>query len=477
MRAVWICTAFNLDWPSKCTLSVDDQKKELITLLNYCEELHINTVFLQIRAAADAFYKSKTEPWSYWLTGEQGKSPDNDFDPLKFAIDECHKRNIELHAWLNLFRAVSHTKFFVPYKDHVTRKHKNWTYKMNSSLFFNPGVPEVRTYLLGVVAEVVANYDIDGVHLDDYFYHQESPKNRINDEYLYKKEKGKFANKGDWRRNNVNLIIHQLSDTIKTIKPFVKFGISPAPVWRHIEKDSLGSMSERALTSYDDLYADSRKWVKEGWIDYIMPQLYWSNRHSSVGFEKMLKWWSRNKFDRHLYIGLAYYKINNDKDLAWKNPKEFPYQIRTCQNTDSICGEGFYRAQNLHTNNLGIKDSLLNSYYKYRALPPTMPWIDSIPPHAPTELRYADIEDWTALKWTPSVEAVDGDTAYVYNVYRFAPEDHISLSIKHLVATTPKTEYIDKAAAHARDYVYIITAMDRIKNESTNFIGIYRAKD
>lgn len=471
-RGVWVTTAFNLDWPSEPGLNEQEQKDEFEHLLDQFEAHNLNAVIVQVRAAADAFYESDSEPWSYWLTGKQGKAPS--YDPMAFMIEACHARNMEFHAWFNLFRAVSHTKFFDPSKNHVTKKHKDWCYEMTPSLYFDPGIPEVRNYLNGVVMEVVRKYDIDGVHLDDYFYHQESRDKKIKDHSTFKKYGNGFSNISDWRRDNVNQVIHALNDSIKSVKRHVKFGISPAPVWRHKYIDARGSNSDRALTSYDDLYADSRTWIENHWVDYIMPQLYWSYQHKGVGFETMRSWWNNNTYNRHLYIGLALYKVGNDPDKSWTQTNELTSQLVATRTTNNIQGISFFKASSFGVNNVHIEDTLKTIYLQRPALLPTMPWLDSIPPRAPFNLTFSTSDDITKITWETPKQAIDGDFPKHYVIYRFDEEQNIEISdAKNIIGISGSNEFIDQTLEKGKSYMYLITSLDKLSNESRSFIGAW----
>lgn len=470
-RGLWVTTAFNLDWPSSNQLSPEEQKKEFITLLNKHKSLGINTVIVQVRAAADAFYESDYEPWSVWLTGEQGKKPKPYWDPLAFMTEECHKRGMEIHAWFNLFRAVSHERFFKPDRHHVSRKHPEWTYKIGEKIFFNPGEPELREYLTKVVLDCVQKYDIDGVHLDDYFYPQEIKGDRIDDEKTFKEYGKNFNDLAAWRRDNINQIIKMLSDSIHAKKTYIKFGISPVCVWRHKHADTLGSETERALTSYDDLYADSRKWLAEGWIDYLAPQLYYSTLHKRVNYNNLLNWYNQNSFGHHVYIGLAYYKAHEPDEEGWHDTKELPRQISLLRKKENIHGFSFFRASSFHVNPIRLEDTLrkMNNYY---CVPPPMLWLDSVPTNAPQNLKIINTKEGVQLQWEAPFAALDGEIAHHYVVYRVKTGDTFDISsAKNIIGLPRKTTFLDNKFSRNTTYYYFITSADRLNNESSNFIG------
>ena len=472
-RGVWITSAYNLDWPSSFELTPEQKRKEFIEILDRQQKNGINTIIVQVRAAADAYYQSDIEPWSYWLTGKQGKAPEPFWDPLQFMIEECHKRNMEIHAWFNLFRAISHDRFFKLCNDHPVSKHNDWLYEIGSKSFFDPGNPEVREYLTSVIKNCVEKYDIDGVHLDDYFYAQESKKENIDDHKTFRKNKGDFEDIGDWRRDNINQLIKMLSDSIHHTKPYVKFGISPVPVWRHKSDDINGSETDRTLTCYDDLFADSRLWIKNGWIDYLAPQLYWSTLHKKVNYTKLLDWYSYNTFDHHVYIGLAYYKLSDPDDKGWEDPNQLIDQIKLIRNQEKIKGFSFFRSSSFNGNPLHMEDSLRKNINSQFCIPPTMPWLDSIPPLAPTNLKSTRTKESITLTWEPSKKAIDGDIAHRYIIYRIKKGSPFNISTSQNIITITKTNsFIDKTIEQQIEYTYIITSMDRLHNESINFIGI-----
>lgn len=472
-RGLWVCTAFNLDWPSSPKLSVEEKKKELLSIFDRADSLHLNVLFFQVRAAGDAFYNSDTEPWSHWLTGKQGRAPKHDFDPLKFAIEEAHKRQIELHAWFNLFRGVSHNRFAPPGNKHFAKRHKDWLYQMKSSLYVNPGNPKVRTYLTEVVKEVLMNYDIDGIHLDDYFYHEERGALKIEDKLEYETFNPHALPLEDWRRENINAIIKNVSDTIKRYKPYVKFSVSPIPVWRNIHKDPSGSDTQYALSSYDDQFADTKKWIEEGWIDYLIPQTYWGHTHHYVGFQKVTSWWENHAYNRVICVGLALYKVGTEEDGDWKDEKDFIAQIRRIRASERIKGIAFYRGKSLEVNPASVLDSI-ETLFNHPTLLPALIWKDSIPPHSPTNVTYKSSNDGITLNWQKATPSEDGDTAHKYLIYRFEEGEVITLDrANSIISITDKTTYTDKKALPGTTYFYLISALDRMENESTDASGVY----
>lgn len=465
-RGVWIATVSNIDWPSKPGLPAEKQKQEFIELLDYHEAMGVNAVIVQIRPASDALYNSNYEPWSYWLTGKQGKKPKPYYDPLEFMIKEAHQRNMEFHAWVNPFRATisENTK---TRKNHITRKHPEWILKYAGQKVINPGIPGARAYIINVINDIVRRYDIDAIHFDDYFYPYPENGEVFPDEKDFKKNKTGFDNIDDWRRNNIDILIKGIHDSINTIKPEVKFGISPFGIWRNKKSDSLGS-STLGLPSYDAIYADSRKWLQNGWIDYIVPQIYWSLENKYASYDTLVNWWNKNAFNRHLYIGHSAYKIFDDKDKAWQDLKQIPNQVKLNRSLKNVDGSVFFSSKVLVNNKGFLADSLKNTYYKFPALLPLMPWKDSIPPEPPMNLQTSTSKKGIFIRWDEAGIAADGDKATAYVIYRFTGESYsptLASSIAGIVNSSVQT-FLDTLAFNIDSVTYGVTALDNMHNES-----------
>jgi uncharacterized lipoprotein YddW (UPF0748 family) len=346
-RGVWVTTINNIDWPSRPGLPVEQQKKELIELIDRVERFNLNAVFFQVRAAADAFYASDTEPWSYFLTGKQGKPTAPLFDPLAFAIEHCHERGIEIHAWFNPFR-VRNIGYYELARNKFAAKNTQFIHDFDNRKFFDPGFPQVREHIVKVILEVVRKYNIDGVILDDYFYPYPVRGKSFPDSKTFAKYGKGFYPKRikDWRRNNIDLFISELHDSIKNEKPSLRFGISPFGVWRNQSDDPNGSPGIKGTTSYDDLYADVYKWLSNNWVDYIVPQLYWEQGNRFADFKALAKWWNDHTFGRPLYLGQALYK-STEKQSGWTNPKEISDQITLMRQYENVKGFALYSASHL----------------------------------------------------------------------------------------------------------------------------------
>ncbi|WP_345073307.1 glycoside hydrolase family 10 protein [Hymenobacter fastidiosus] len=473
MRGVWIATVENIDWPSNRTLTPEQQRREYRRMLDVQQRNGINAVFVQIRPASDAFYQSDLEPWSKWLTGQQGKAPG--YDPLPFLIEEAHLRGMEFHAWFNPYRASmdSVTRRLAP--THPFRRHPEWFLRYSGLLLYNPGLPEVRQHITDVILDVVRRYDIDGIHFDDYFYPYPEPNQKIHDEQAFQLHNPDQLKLADWRRQNVNKLIETLHDTIQGTKRWVKFGVSPFGVWMNKSAHPEGSDTRAGQPSYANLYADSRLWLQEGWIDYIVPQLYWSSTFKLVPYPVLLEWWTRNHFDRHLYIGQGFYRMleNTRSDTSWRNPRELPRQIRLNRSYPThVSGSVFFSSKSLMRNPLHMQDSLRQNLFRYPALVPTMPWLDAVPPRPVQSLVLTRAAPAITLSWQPGPPAADGDVARYYVVYRFTkdqtPTPDDPRNILALVPARPATApvLVDTSAVPGTDYAYYLTAVDRLHNES-----------
>ncbi len=373
-RAVWVATVDNIDWPTRGNYNTESQKAEFIKLLDMHQRNGVNAIIMQIRPAADAFYPSQYEPWSEWLTGKQGVPPSPYYDPLQFMIEETHKRGMEFHAWCNPYRAEFAIGKSSIAPNHVTRIHPEWFLPYGTVRLFDPGNKEAQQYVVRVIRDIVSRYDIDAVHFDDYFYPYRIAGKEFPDTASFRKY-GNGMNKEDWRRSNTDSIILALSKAIKEEKKYCRFGISPFGVWRNIDKDSTGSNSKAGQTNYDDLYANIVLWLKEGWIDYVAPQLYWEFEHAHAPYGPLLDWWNKHTYGRHCYIGLGIFKAGSN--AAWRDKDELPRQIRELRNMPNIEGMIYFSSKSFEKNPNGWNDSLQNNYYKYPAIIPPMPWIDT----------------------------------------------------------------------------------------------------
>lgn len=476
LRGMWIATVENIDWPNQRGEAPEQYRREYRRLLDAGQRAGLNAVFVQIRPASDAFYKSTIEPWSKWLTGTQGKAPANDDDPLPFLITEAHRRGMEFHAWFNPYRATMDSVTRRLAANHPYRQHPQWFLRYGGQLLYNPGLPEVRAHITRVILDVVRRYDIDAVHFDDYFYPYPEAGRVFHDEAAFRDFNPEgIAKLADWRRNNVNVLIRDLHDSIQITKRWVKFGISPFGVWMNKSADPLGSDTRAGQPSYSNLYADSRLWLEKGWIDYIVPQLYWSTTFRLVPYPILLEWWTRNHFDRHLYIGHGTYRMleSTRSDTTWRNPRELPRQIRLNRSYDGeASGSVFFSAKSLLANPLHTTDTLRLSLFRYPALVPAMPWKDATPPLPVANLTLRRLSHYVTLSWQSGVAAADGDLATYYVLYRFEANEPSSPNDPRRILALPRpapgfpATYVDSTAVPGQAYAYYVTAVDRLHNES-----------
>lgn len=371
-RGVWIATVVNIDWPKKGIDAVEKQKADYLEILNTYQKLNYNAVIVQIRSVGDAFYPSELAPWSRFLTGQEGKAPSPYYDTLEWMIDEAHKRGFEFHAWLNPYRATFDLNKNQLSPKHDVFKYPEWMITYGGKIYYNPALPEVQNHLTKVVEEVVLKYDIDAIHFDDYFYPYKIKGEEFNDLESYKKY-GNGMTLADWRRNNVTSFVKSIHTVIKSHKPWVQFGISPFGVWRNKSMDPKGSDTQSGQTNYDDLYADPILWMQNKWIDYLLPQLYWSIDHKTASYAKILKWWSENTTDVNLYMGNGIYKIKSDSDKKWNNIHEIPNQIDLTRSYSNVQGNVVFSAKGFVNNNQDVIRLLQNKQYKYPAIPLPVP--------------------------------------------------------------------------------------------------------
>lgn len=359
-RGVWVASVTNIDWPTKGNYNSDSQKVEFIRLLDMHKANGMNAMVVQIRPATDAFYPSPYEPWSEWLTGKQGQPPSPYYDPLKFMLEETHKRGMEFHAWMNPYRAEFNINTTVVSPTHITRLHPDWFLTYGDKKYFDPGNKEVLQYVTNVVKDVVRRYPVDAIHFDDYFYPYRIAGKEFPDDVKYQ-QYGNGMNKDDWRRSNVDSIILMLYKAIKKENSKCQFGISPFGVWRNSDKDPEGSNTRAGQTNYDDLYADILLWLKNGWIDYVAPQLYWEFGHKAAPYEVLIDWWGKHTYGKNCYIGLGIYRAGSNE--PWKDVTQLPRQIELLRNTPNINGMIFFSSKSFNSNPNGWNDSLRTNYF------------------------------------------------------------------------------------------------------------------
>ena len=475
LRAAFVAHVFNLDWPTARTRTPAQQRQEFATLLDRHRQNGLNAVVVQIRAAADALYPSTLEPWSEWLSGTQGLAPNPPYDPLAFMVGATHRRQMEFHAWLNPYRALTNATTASVAPTHVTVLHPDWVVPYGNLRVLDPGLPAVRRYLLRVVLDVVRRYDIDAIHFDDYFYPAPQPGVVFNDDASFAADPRGFTVKADWRRNNVDLFVKAVSDSIRAVKPRVKFGISPPGVWRN--GTAVGGTATTAFQSYTDIFADSRKWLRRGWVDYLAPQVYFAIGQTAANYALIVPWWSQQVNPdtlRHVYVSQGPYRLSaTATEPGFRLPGQLPAQIRLLRQQPNVLGSVYYNTTTLLANPLGFVDSLRADFYRYPALVPTMPWKDNVPPLAPRQLvqTTAPAAPQTRLGWLPPLPAPDGETARWYAVYRFpgrnTPVGAADLANPaNLLGLTDSVGYAVTGPPDPGRYTYAVAALDRLHNES-----------
>lgn len=468
-RGVWVASVNNIDWPKSGDTNPESQKADYIRLLDMHQKNGMNAMIVQIRPAADAFYPSTFEPWSQWLTGVQGQPPSPYYDPLQFMIEETHKRGMEFHAWLNPYRAVHNLGSSSVAANHISRIHPEWFLNYGDKKYFDPGNKEAQKFVVDVVRDIVKRYDVDAIHMDDYFYPYRIPGKEFPDAASYARSGSKLS-KDDWRRSNTDSIIQAISIAIKQEKKLVRFGISPFSVWRNKDKDPVrGSDTRAGQTNYDDLYADILLWLKKGWIDYVTPQLYFTIGHSKVDYAKMVDWWSRNSYGRHIYIGHGIYKVE-EKEPGWNNPNELPNQIKQLRRYPNVQGSIYYSSRLFDKNPNGWNDSLKDNYYKYPALLPPMRWIDNEKPWPPIVER--TITQDSVIQLIVKPDPRNRIEIKYYVVYQYATDSHsetfgnVPKYISRFVTLPAGFEFKEVLSSKHFSYRYVITAVGKNNNES-----------
>ncbi len=470
-RGAWIATISNLDWPVSPFHPTSEQKTQLTAMMDGLADAGINAVFFQIRSESDAMYASAIEPWSRHLTGTQGRAPDPLYDPLEYAIELAHERGMELHAWFNPFRAEANVAAYPIHPTHVMREHPEWILVINGDLvILNPGLPEVRDYVVDVIIDVVRRYDIDGVHFDDYFYPEPPDEIGTEDQLTFDQHGGGFSSIADWRRDNIDRFVRQTAEAVAAQNPDLKFGISPFGIWRSGVPEGIVGLS-----SVDVIYGDARNWLDEGWVDYLVPQLYWPFG-GKQDFGTLAPWWVSVSNGRHIYPGLAAYRVDPaTTDTVLFGPQEIPDQIRFGREIDGIQGNVLFRAANLTRFN-GVSDFLRNDLYATLALTPVMSHRDVFSiPGAPDNLTAASRTDGSVdLRWDPSIFGLA--LARRFGVYRIRtatePDPRaVTNDPANLLAVTYGPEYTDRPENHEDPYYYMVTGIsaNSMESDESNF--------
>jgi uncharacterized lipoprotein YddW (UPF0748 family) len=455
---MWIASVANIDWPSQPGLSAAAQQAEFRGWLDLAVQKKMNAVVVQIRPTADAFWQSPYEPWSQYLTGAQGQSPG--YDPMAFMVNEAHARNLEFHAWFNPYRIANTDNPSDLIASHPARQNPSWRFAYGGKLYYNPGIPAVRDFVQDAMMDAVTKYDVDGVHWDDYFYPYPVAGVSLPDSATYAQYGAGFSNIHDWRRNNVDLLVQEMSQRIHAAKPHVKFGISPFGIWRNVSSDPAGSQTT-GLQSYDAIYADTRKWVQQGWLDYINPQIYWHIGFATADYTVLTDWWAGvvSNTDVHLYIGQAAYRAGaSGQDPAWQDPAELTDHLFYNRNHPEVLGDIYFSAKDVQANRLNSFTRVLNDHYTRPALVPAHGPANA--PAAPVITAGTRVGNGVSLTWT------GGGTEFaVYRLTGAAGECSFA-DASNLIKTTRSKSYVDTTAAAGTTYTYYVSALNRYHRES-----------
>lgn len=466
-RAMWLSSVVNIDWPSRTGLTAQQQRDEFVAWLDLAVELNLNAIICQVRPTADAFWPSRYEPWSQYLTGSQGGDPG--YDPMAFQLAEARKRNLEYHAWFNPYRVSMQTDPAKLVPTHPVRVNPDWAFAYGGKLYYNPGIPEVRRFVEDAMLDAVARYDLDGVHFDDYFYPYPSGTTPYPDADTFARYGGGFARIEDWRRDNINRLVQEMHERIHAQKPWVKFGISPFGIWRNASADPLGSDTS-GTQSYDAISADSRKWVKQGWVDYINPQIYWQIGLPVADYAKLMPWWADvvAGTDVALYIGQATYKVTSG---AFTDPNELANHLALNQAHPEVEGDVWFSAKDVRLDAKGATSRMVEKYYSRPAIIPVITHLGGRAPAPPVAMNARRQGQQVQLRW--NFRGPTGPTSYaIWRLPgRVTPTADQLADATYLVDTVrAQTDqrvqtWVD-IDAPSGPVTYVVTAYDRLWNES-----------
>ncbi|WP_173021538.1 glycoside hydrolase family 10 protein [Lewinella sp. W8] len=461
LRGVWMATVLNIDYPQRPTTDASTLMADFRSQLFRLRRAGINAIFFQVRPAGDAIYPSRYAPWSEWLTGQQGTAPASDFDPLAFMIKEAHAQGVELHAWVNPYRAamtLDSTRFAAK---HLYHRHPDWIRAYGGRQYLDPGLPQVRQHLGLVIEELVDNYDLDGIHFDDYFYPYPVQGVTFPDSTTYLRY-GAGKSLGDWRRENVNTFIAETHQRIKSRKPWMQFGVSPFGVWRNRSQDpTTGSATSASVSSYDDLYGDALAWAQRGTVDYLLPQLYWHRGYAPADYDILLRWWVNNTpRDFPLLSGQAAYKVGDNPEAAWDDPLEIFRQVNFNDQYPSVAGSVYFSTRSVLANKLNFVGVLAQRYATLSILPPRK---------APGGVKEVEVKVFRPrntdkgrlIVWEVQGEMPKEDLPHYYAIYRRGSDGQ-----RRLIHRTPygqgctRYHYYDQVEA-SMAYDYFIVALDR----------------
>lgn len=461
MRGAWI-QCVNGQFLGMGTVKM---QQTLTYQLDQLQQLGVNVIIFQVRPECDALYESSLEPWSRFLTGRQGQAPSPYWDPLQWMVTECHRRGMELHAWINPYRAKTKNTTQLA-QNHISVKKPGSCFSYDGLLILNPGMAENRDYICQVARDIVTRYDVDGIHMDDYFYPYPASGQIIPDNDLFKNSNNGIKEIGDWRRYNVNRFIEQFYNTVHEAKPWVKVGISPFGIYRNKKSSAIGS-NTNGLQNYDDLYADVLMWVNNGWLDYCVPQIYWEIGNKAADYETLIRWWSQYASQRPLIIGEDVERTVKYSAPDGSSSTQLDAKMRLHQQLPGVRGSVLWYAKAAVDNVGGYSSQLHERYWSHPALQPSMPFIDSKSPRKVTHLKPVWTSDGYVLFWTAPKGKGWRDEAVKYVVYRFDAKDKVNTNdASKIIAITPQTFLQLPYADGKNKYTYVVTALDRLQNES-----------
>ncbi len=443
-----------------------EMQRTLSYQLDELQKDGVNAIIFQVRAECDALYASPYEPWSHFLTGKQGVAPSPYWDPLQWMVEQCHKRGMEIHAWINPYRAKTKTAHTLA-SNHIAVTHPSQVFDYDGLKVLDPGLPANRLYICKIADDIVRRYDIDGFHIDDYFYPYPVSGLAIPDQATFAKYNSTFSNIADWRRENVNRFVKQLSDSIHSIKPWVKFGVSPFGIYRNKKNDPANGSNTRGLQNYDELYADVLKWVNNGWCDYCVPQLYWEIGNRAADYKELITWWNKYAANRPLFIGEDVERTVKYADPDNAKSHQMPAKHRLHQQMQNVNGTVLWYAKMAVDNPGNYGTMLRTNYWRYPALQPLMPFIDDKAPKAVRKLKPHWTQNGYMLTWKAPKGKGWQDEAHRYVVYRFARSEKQNLDDpSHIVGITYDQSFLLPYNDGKTKYVYVVTALDRMSNES-----------
>lgn len=447
-------------------MSTQKMQETLTYQLNELQKDGVNAIIFQVRPECDALYASNIEPWSRYLTGRQGQAPTPYWDPLAWMVTECHRRGMEIHAWINPFRAKTKGTNALA-QNHIASRDPQSVFNYDGQYILNPGLQRNRTYICTVVGDILRHYDVDGLHIDDYFYPYPVAGQTIPDEALFRANSNGIKDIKDWRRYNVNLFIEQLHDTIHAVKPWVKFGVSPFGIYRNQKSDPNIGSATNGLQNYDDLYADILLWVNNGWIDYCVPQIYWEIGHKAADYATLIKWWDKYANHRPLFIGEDIERTVKAADLQNPSTNQMEAKFRMHRESHHVNGTVLWYAK-AAVDNIGNYGTMLRTHYWNKpALQPLMPFIDDKAPKKPRSLKPVWMPDGYVLCWKAPKGKGWQNEAHQYVVYRFEKGEPININnASHIVLITRNTFYKMPYTNGQKQYTYVVTALDRMGNES-----------